>query len=258
MPFEFNQRARRLLFGAVASRALVALWIGYDDPRQSLLFSIGSAAFVPGLLGRFDPFAMVLSVAPELLLCFGLSDYLHRCLQSDGVIVVPRNGSRASWALLCCARMALLVLTFETASAIALLLVQLVRSDAWAVPDSKLLLGILICLALDGLVSFLLALCVNALGAVLDSLAACAAVFGMHVATCLVTSSLPPEVGRAVVPWLLSTRGVPAWHEEVVELYGYGTGSAPMSSAISVLVLLVAVACELVWIVRWSRGLDLL
>ena len=57
-------------------RGALLLWIGIGDPGTCVLFALAGGALVPRLIGSFEPFVQVMSVAPDLLALFQLSDYV--------------------------------------------------------------------------------------------------------------------------------------------------------------------------------------
>ena len=232
---------------AVLRGALAWYFRGMGQGR-ALLLSMGGGAVVPGLIGSFEPFAMVLTIAPDLLLCYMLADFVPARLSSDAVALLPRTGSRASWAMGACGRLVLLVCLHEGASCAVV--------SAVAPQELHALLP---CALLGAALLSALVLWVNLVALRRDAVVGFAVVVGAHVAVLLALSSAPSSLARGLAPWLPSARGVPAWHDDVCALAGLSPDvAASMRPEVSLALLLLLFALALCLIARTVRRADLL
>ena len=214
----------------------------------ALLLSMGGGAVVPGLIGSFEPFAMVLTIAPDLLLCYLLADFMPARLSSDATTLLPRTDSRASWAARSCGRLVLLVCLHEAASCAVVLAMA---------PQS--LHALLFCALLSAALLSALVLLVNLVALRRDAVVGFAVVVGAHVAVLLALSAAPSSLARGLAPWLPSARGVPAWHDAVCALTGLSPeAAASMRPEVSLALLLLLSALALCLIARTVRRADLL
>ena len=130
-------------------RGALLLWIGIGDPGTCVLFALAGGALVPRLIGSFEPFVQVMSVAPDLLALFQLSDYVPSALGRESSFALPRVGGRRLWAGEKCLQLAACVAIYETASASAVLAMMVFLSGAAPAVLAALLLPVLQCVLLD-------------------------------------------------------------------------------------------------------------
>lgn len=144
-------------------RGALLLWIGIGDPGTCVLFALAGGALVPRLIGSFEPFVQVMSVAPDLLALFQLSDYVPSALGRESSFALPRVGGRRLWAGEKCLQLAACVAIYETASAFAVLAMMIFLSGAAPAVLAALLLPVLQCVLLDFALLLALLLCANLL-----------------------------------------------------------------------------------------------
>lgn len=144
-------------------RGALLLWIGIGDPGTCVLFALAGGALVPRLIGSFEPFVQVMSVAPDLLALFQLSDYVPSALGRESSFALPRVGGRRLWAGEKCLQLAACVAIYETASASAVLAMMVFLSGAAPAVLAALLLPVLQCVLLDFALLLALLLCANLL-----------------------------------------------------------------------------------------------
>lgn len=240
-------------------RGALLLWLGIGDPGTCVLFVLAAAAFVPRLIGSFAPFVQVLSIAPDLLVLFWLSDYVPSALRRESSLALPRVGGRRLWACEKCLQLAACVAIYETASASAVLATMVFLSGVAPTALAALLLPVLRCVLLDSVLLLALLLCINLLALGRDVIVAFAMVAGVHVAALLALAAVPGDVAKSLACWLPSARGVPAWHLSLCELCGYASDvAADMSLAASAAVLLALSAALALALIRSVRGTDLI
>lgn len=240
-------------------RGALLLWIGIGDPGTCVLFALAGGALVPRLIGSFEPFVQVMSVAPDLLALFQLSDYVPSALGRESSFALPRVGGRRLWAGEKCLQLAACVAIYETASASAVLAMMVFLSGAAPAVLAALLLPVLQCVLLDFALLLVLLLCANLLALGRETIVAFATVAGVHVAALLALSAVPGDVAKSLACWLPSARGVPAWHLSLCELCGNASDVAvDMSLAVSAAVLLALSAALALALIRLVRGTDLI
>ena len=234
-------------------RGALLLWIGIGDPGTCVLFALAGGALVPRLIGSFEHFVQVMSVAPDLLALFQLSDYVPSALGRESSFALPRVGGRRLWAGEKCLQLAACVAIYETASAFAVLAMMIFLSGAAPAVLAALLLPVLQCVLLDFALLLALLLCANLLALGRETIVAFATVAGVHVAALLALAA------KKLACWLPSARGVPAWHLSLCELCGNASDVAvDMSLAVSAAVLLALSAALALALIRLVRGTDLI
>ena len=154
-------------------RGALLLWIGIGDPGTCVLFALAGGALVPRLIGSFEPFVQVMSVAPDLLALFQLSDYVPSALGRESSFALPRVGGRRLWAGEKCLQLAACVAIYETASASAVLAMMVFLSGAAPAVLAALLLPVLQCILLDFALLLALLLCANLLALERDDCRLC-------------------------------------------------------------------------------------
>lgn len=253
---------RSILLGLLTCallRGALLFWIGISDPGTSVLFALGAGAFVPKLIGGFEPFVQVLSVAPDLLVLFQLSDYVSSALRRESSLALPRAGGRRAWAGEKCLRLAVCVILYEVASTLAVLAAAALLSGAASADLAALLAPVLQCALLDSVLLLVLILYANLLALGRDAIVAFATVAGVHVAALLALAAVQGDVAKSLACWLPSARGVPAWHLSLCELCGNASDVAvDMSLAVSAAVLLALSAALALALIRLVRGTDLI
>lgn len=240
-------------------RGALLLWIGIGDPGTCVLFALAGGALVPRLIGSFEPFVQVMSVAPDLLALFQLSDYVPSALKRESSFALPRVGGRRLWAGEKCLQLAACVAIYETASASAVLAMMVFLSGAAPAVLAALLLPVLQCVLLDFALLLALLLCANLLALGRETIVAFATVAGVHVAALLALAAVPGDGAKSLACWLPSARGVPAWHLSLCEQCGNASDVAvDMSLAVSAAVLLALSAALALALIRLVRGTDLI
>ena len=249
-PIALRQGALFGLLACALLRGALLFWLGVGDSGTCTLFALGAGAFVPRLIGGFEPFVQVLSVAPDLLVLFQLSDYVSSALRRESSLALPRAGGRRAWAGEKCLRLAVCVILYEVASTLAVLAAAALLSGAASADLAALLAPVLQCALLDSVLLLVLILCANLLALGRDAIVAFAMVTGVHVAALLALTAVPLDSARSLARWVPSARGIPAWHLSLCEACGNTSAvvadMSPAASAVALLVLSAALALALI------------
>lgn len=255
----FGLRVRRAPIVAALScavlRGAMALYFAGMGAGNALLLTLGGGALVPQLIGSFEVYEMLLSISPDILLCYLLADFMPDHLASDAVLALPRVGRRGLWAAGRSLQLVLIVMAYEAASVIVAVPALAPSLGANTIPMDDFAAALVLCALVGGLLLVALLLLINVVALVRDALIGFVVVMGVHVGTLLTLAFAPSDLARLLVPWALSARGVPAWHESVASLCGASSAglAAQMSPSASIAVLsLVSVAAALV--VSWAVG----
>ncbi len=213
-------------------KVLVTGWICGLGSAVYLPMGLGGAAVVPGLTGSYDVFLIALSLSPDILLVYFLSSRIPSRLKPDASLRMPRRASRARWAFSQCAALVFSVFAYECLSAILLYATALLTSDGFGVNAD--IVAAAICVVLSGLFCSAWVLAANFFALRREPLVGYAAVTGAHISVLLCLNKLPGETARVAARFLISARGVPAWHDEVCKLWALAPDvSAKMSPVAS-------------------------
>lgn len=237
-PIAFRRGALLGMLTCALLRGVLLLWLGVRDPGEGILLVLGAGAFVPRLIGGFEPFVQVLSIAPDLLMLFRLTDFVTSALRRDSSLTLPRTGGRRAWAGEKCLRLVVHVILYEALStSVVLVAATLLSGEGQTIPDA-LTASALWCALLDSALLLALLLWANLLALGRDAIVAFAVASGTHVAALLALAAVPSGDARTLAHWLPSARGVPAWHLILCEQCGNTSGvAASMEPAVSATLL---------------------
>jgi hypothetical protein len=241
-----------------ALRTLIALYFSGMGAGAAVLLSLGGAAFVPDLVGSFDPFMMLLSVSADILLCYLLSSFVPDNLEQDISLALPRTQTRDGWASGRCVQLVALVALYELTSAAGVLVVVTAPQQPGALPDAGALVVLALwCALVGGALLSALVLWINLIALVREAILGFVALVGVHVGVLIALATMPSA--RMLVPWFLSARGLPAWHRPLCELVSVSPEAAvTMSPLVSFVVLSVLSLVAARLLVRSVRRADVL
>lgn len=231
------------------------LWMGSYGPDVALRDFMGGGLLVPDPYGsRPSIISLIAWFAPLAVFGYLFSDVLAGGLERDAVAVLPRVGSRVSWAAGRLMQLALFSVAFALLGSLASGLGLFVMGGGADIPD---LLGVVVrCAVLGFPLDLLLVLVVNCLALRIDVVAAFSAVIGAHAATLIGVAYLPHEVASALVPWLPSAQGILAWHDCSGWTAAFATGVPGFVPGVSLVYLGVCVALVAAVTLRLVRARD--
>lgn len=245
------------VFVCVAARVLVTLFFGGFGGVGSLLVSLCGAGFVPGAIDSLEPFYLLLSVSPDVLLCYLLADLVSSDLKFDGAYALPRLGARQGWALRRFLALGGLVLAYVVVSfASSALLVCATRLAP--VNFEMLVIVALQCLVISFLALYVLVLGINLLSFAHDAVVSFVLVVGLHLGVLLGLRYAPSGFSQAVVRWVPSARALPAWHATILSSLELDGAGALMSPLVTVLIFVTMLLTELLVLRRMVRRVDVL
>lgn len=247
----------RRVLACVAARVLVTLFFGGLGGVSALLTSLCGAGFVPGTVDSLAPFYLLLSAAPDILLCYLLADLIPSGIQLDGSYVLPRLSEKRKWALRRSLFLGALVLGYVVASFVLSVLV------IWVTYGVLLDLGPLSARLLPCLAVSLIGLCalvfgINLLSLFHDAVASFALVIGVHLSVLLALRYAPSGLSETLAPWAPSARALPAWHAGVLASLGFDGCGAQMSALVSFALLAALLLAEILLLCRSIRRTDIL